>query len=67
VADKWIQGAINPAHKGLLHKELGVKQGEKIPAKKLAKAAHSDNPSEAKRARLAQTLKTLHRRHGGSV
>lgn len=55
---KWIQGAIK--HKGALHKELGVPQGEKIPAKKLSKAEHSSNPKLAKRARLAQTLKGFH-------
>ena len=61
----WIKGAIK--HPGALHKSLGVPQGEKIPAKKLEKAAHSDNPTLAKRARLAETLKTLHKRHGGAV
>ena len=33
----WIKGAIK--HPGALHKELGVPEGKKIPAKKLAKAA----------------------------
>jgi hypothetical protein len=56
---KWIQGAIK--HPGALHKQLGVPEGEKIPAKKLAKAAHSENPTLAKRARLAQTLKKLNK------
>jgi hypothetical protein len=55
---KWIQGAIK--HPGALHKQLGVPQGEKIPAKKLAKATHSDNPTLARRANLAKTLKGLH-------
>jgi hypothetical protein len=55
---KWIQGAIK--HPGALHKQLHVPSGEKIPAGKLAKAAHSENPTLAKRARLAQTLKKLH-------
>jgi len=36
------------------------RRGKKIPAKKLAKAAHSENPTLAKRARLAQTLKKMH-------
>lgn len=54
----WISGAIK--HPGALHRELGVPEGEKIPAKKIAKAAHSSNPTLAKRARLAQTLKGLH-------
>lgn len=56
---KWIQGAIK--HPGALHKQLHVPAGEKIPAKKLSKAAHSENPTLAKRARLAQTLKKLHK------
>jgi hypothetical protein len=56
---KWIQGAIK--HPGALHKALHVPEGEKIPAKKIAKAAHSENPTLAKRARLAQTLSKLHK------
>jgi hypothetical protein len=51
----WISGAIKKP--GALHKSLGVPMGEKIPAKKLDKAAHSDNPTLAKRANLAKTLK----------
>ena len=58
-AGKWIQGAIE--HKGALHKSLHVPMGEKIPAKKLAKAEHSSNPKLAKRAHLAETLKHMHR------
>ena len=57
-AKKWIQGAIK--HKGALHKELGVPEGKKIPAKKLAAAAKKPG-KEGKRARLAQTLKGFHR------
>lgn len=53
--DKWIQGAIKKP--GALRKELKVKKGEKIPEKKLDKAAKSTNPTLAKRARLAKTLK----------
>ena len=56
-SDHWIAGAIQ--HPGALHRELGVPQGQKIPAKKIAAAAHSSNPVEARRARLAQTLKGL--------
>lgn len=59
----WIAGAIK--HKGALHKSLGVPQGDTIPSGKLKKAAHSDNPTLAKRANLAMTLKKLHKRHGG--
>jgi hypothetical protein len=50
----WIAGAIK--HPGALHKELGVPQGEKIPAKKLAKAA-KEGGKIGKRARFAEELK----------
>ena len=56
----WIQG-MHMQH-GALHRELGVPEGQKIPAKKLARAAHSSNPTEARRAHLAETLKKMH--HG---
>lgn len=56
---KWIQGAIK--HPGALRKELGVKEGEKIPAKKLAKAAKAPGKL-GQRARLAQTLGKLGKR-----
>lgn len=54
---KWIQGAIK--HPGALHRSLGVPQGEKIPAAKLAKAEHSSNPTLRRRATLAKTLKGM--------
>ena len=57
MAKNWIAGAIK--HKGALHKELHVKEGEKIPEKKLEKAEHSKNPLEKKRANLAKTLKSF--------
>jgi len=50
----WIAGAIKKP--GALHKELGVPQGKKIPAKKLAAAA-AKGGKLGQRARLAQTLK----------
>jgi hypothetical protein len=52
----WISGAIK--HPGALHKQLGVPQGQKIPEKKLEKAA-STGGVEGKRARLAETLKGM--------
>lgn len=61
----WIQGAIK--HPGALHKALGVPQGTKIPAKKLAKAEHSSDPLMRKRAQLAENLKGLHKASGGAV
>jgi hypothetical protein len=52
----WISGAIKKP--GALRKELGVKAGEKIPAKKLASAAKKPGKI-GQRARLAETLKGL--------
>jgi len=43
---------------GALRKELGVKEGKTIPAKKLAAAAKKPG-TLGKRARLAETLKGL--------
>jgi hypothetical protein len=53
VAEKWIQKAIKKP--GALKKAMGVKEGEKIPAKKLAAAAKKPGKM-GQRARLAQTL-----------
>ena len=55
----WIAGATK--NKGALHRSLGVPQGERIPAKKLNAAMKSDNPTIAKRARLAKTLKSFNK------
>jgi hypothetical protein len=57
---KWIQKALPKSSKGKLHKELGVPEGKKIPAKKLAAAAKKPG-KEGKRANLALTLKKLHK------
>lgn len=65
MSEKWIQKAIE--HPGALRKSLHVAEDKNIPAKKLEKAAHSDNPTLAKRANLAMTLKKLHKRHGGDI
>jgi hypothetical protein len=56
----WISKAIK--NRGSLHKELGVPEGDKIPAKKLTKAAKSSNPTEKKRAILAQTLSRFNKK-----
>jgi hypothetical protein len=48
---------IKPSHKGLLHKDLGVPSGEKIPAAKLQAALHSDDPAVRKRANFARNAK----------
>lgn len=54
MAKNWIAGAIKKP--GALRKSLGVKEGESIPAGKLAKAANAPGKM-GQRARLAQTLK----------
>jgi hypothetical protein len=53
----WISGAIKKP--GALHRQLGVAQGKKIPAAKLAAAAKKGGKL-GQRARLAQTLKKMH-------
>lgn len=53
---KWIQEAVKKP--GALRKQLGVPEGKKIPAKKLAKAAKAPGKL-GQRARLAQTLGRL--------
>jgi len=54
MAKKWIQNAIK--HPGA--KSLGVKEGQKIPAKKLAAAANKPG-TMGRRARLTQTLRRM--------
>lgn len=46
--------------KGALHKQMGVPADKKIPGKKLEKAA-SKGGKLGKRARLAETLKKMHK------
>lgn len=50
----WIKKAIKKP--GALHEQLGVPKGEKIPAKKIAKAAKAPGKL-GQRARFAQVLK----------
>lgn len=52
----WIKDAIKKP--GALRKELGAKEGQPIPAKKLAAAAKKPGKL-GQRARLAQTLKKM--------
>ncbi len=56
----WIEGAIKKP--GALRKALHVKEGEKIPEKKLEKAEKSKNPTMRKRAQLAQTLSKMRKK-----
>ena len=52
----WIKGAIKK--QGSLRRSLGIKKGQKIPARKLAAAAKKPGKL-GKRARLAQTLRKM--------
>lgn len=65
MAKHWIAGAIK--RPGALHRALGVPEGEKIPAKKLARASRSENPRIRREAGLAKTLKAMHHAKGGVV
>jgi hypothetical protein len=56
-AAKWIQKAVPESHKGMLHKALGVPQGEKIPEAKLEKAADSSNSHMRHMAQFAKNVK----------
>lgn len=56
MAKKFIQSAIKKP--GQLHRDLGIPQGKKIPAKKL-EAAASKPGKVGQRARFAETLKGM--------
>ena len=53
-----MRGAVK--HPGALHKEMGVPEGEKIPAAALEKAAHAGGKL-GRRARLAETFRKYNR------
>jgi len=49
--------SFNPGgHKGKLHRELGIPEGEKIGKARLAKAARSSDPEIKRDAKRAQTM-----------
>ena len=48
-----MSGLIKTANKGKLHEKLGIKEGQKIPAAVLQKAANSKSPALAKEAQFA--------------
>ena len=47
-------------HRGALHRALGVPEGKRIPAKKLAAAMHSKNAHVRRMARSAKGLMAMH-------
>lgn len=48
---------LNPEHKGLFHEDVGVKQGEPIPIKKIMGAMKSKSPAVRRRANFARMAK----------
>jgi len=48
---------IKPSHKGLFHKDVGKKLGEKITSSDIEKGLHSKNPAERKRANFARNAR----------
>ncbi len=60
---KWMQKAFSK-HKGSLHRDLHVPQGQKIPASKLAAAkAGKYGPKVAKKANPVVTAKKINAKH----
>lgn len=51
---------IKIKHPGRLHRELGVKEGTKIPASKIEAATHSSNPTVRRDAIRARTFASWH-------
>lgn len=44
---------IKKSHRGLLHRDLGVPQGQKIPVGRIRAALHSKSAARRKRAQFA--------------
>lgn len=53
---------IKKSHKGLLHKALGIPEGEPIPLSAIAKAKKSPSAAMRKRATFAMNARHFH--HG---
>ncbi len=56
---------IAPSHKGMLHEDLGIPQGEKIPMGKVMSAMNSPSPAVRRRANFAKNAKKWNK-NGGS-
>ena len=56
----WIAKATK--NKGGLHRATGTPEGQKISAKKMAKAANSKSPKVRKEVALAKTLGKLRKK-----
>ncbi len=66
--DKYKKGGIHikPSKVGSLHTHLGVSQGQKIPASKLADKP-GDSPAIKKKKLFARNARTWHHQAGGPV
>jgi hypothetical protein len=53
---------IKPSHRGRLHRDLGVPEGQKIKAAALERALHSKDPAVRKRANFARNARKWHHR-----
>ena len=62
--EKAFKNAGKPGHS--LHRATGTSAGEKIPARKVYRAAHSEDPHTRKMANLAKTAASIKRKHYGS-
>ena len=60
--EHWMQEAFSH-NEGKLHRELGVPEGETIPAGKLEKASHSKSATVRKEVALARTGRKYGGRH----
>lgn len=58
VKNPSLYRSLHRLRKGGLHRALGVAEGEKIPADKLAAARNSKNSHVAHMANLAHTMKS---------
>lgn len=56
MAAKGKKPMIAPSKRGQLHRDLGVPQGQKIPASKIRAALHSSSPTIRKRANFARNF-----------
>lgn len=54
---------IKKSHEGLLHKELGIPEGQHIPLELLEKKLKTASPAERKRIEFAINARHFH--HGG--
>jgi len=53
---------IKKENKGKLHKDLGIKEGEKIPTKKMERAKKNASPAEKKRIVFAENARKWHKK-----